>query len=124
MENHNEPFVPPVVTVRGRRAVLDADAALLYGVASEELRRRVRREARRFPDDFMLCLSPGEGERLSRRCGGEAPRFAFFPEGLAMLAAVLDSPLAVNGAVNMTRAFVMLDRLACAGVPGPMLAPN
>ncbi len=41
-----------------------------------------------------------------------------------LLAAVLDSPLAVNGAVNMTRAFVMLDRLACAGAPGPLMATN
>lgn len=118
MENMNEPFVPNVVTVRGRRAVLDFDAALLYGVTPETLRAAVRRNAVRFPDDFMAVLSPGEGEKLAKRCGGEAPRFSFMPEGLAALAAVLDSPLAINGHINMTRAFVMLDRLACAGAGG------
>ncbi|MBI3297545.1 MAG: ORF6N domain-containing protein [Elusimicrobia bacterium] len=124
MENPNEPFVPPIVTVRGMRVVLDADAAVLYQVPLEELRRRVRRESRRFPEDFMVCLSPAEADRLAARCGGEAPRFAFLPEGIAMLAAVLDSGLAVNGNVNMTRAFVMLDRLACAGLPAPTICPN
>ncbi|MBI2362808.1 MAG: ORF6N domain-containing protein [Elusimicrobia bacterium] len=115
MDTSPEPFVPPVVTVRGVRVVLDADAALLYQVDPDELRRRVRRHARRFPEDFMLCLSPSEGERLAGRCGGAAPRFAFFPEGIAMLAAVLDTPLAVNGNVNMTRAFVYLDRMSAVG---------
>lgn len=115
MDTSPEPFVPPVVTVRGLRVVLDADAALLYQVPAEELRRQVRRQARRFPEDFMLCLSPAEGSRLAGRCGGTAPRFAFFPEGIAMLAAILDSPLAVNGNVNMTRAFVYLDRMSVCG---------
>ncbi|MBI5595605.1 MAG: ORF6N domain-containing protein [Elusimicrobia bacterium] len=115
MDTSPEPFVPPVVTVRGLRVVLDADAALLYQVPAEELRRQVRRQARRFPEDFMLCLSPAEGARMAGRCGGAPPRFAFFPEGIAMLAAILDSPLAVNGNVNMTRAFVYLDRLSVVG---------
>lgn len=124
METPNEPFVPPVVTVRGIRVILDADAAALYQVPVDELRRQVRRQARRFPEDFMLCLSPAEAERLATRCDGAAPRFAFLPEGVAMLAAVLDSVLAVNGNVNMTRAFVMLDRLAYAGVSAPLIGPN
>ncbi len=107
-----EEFASRLVTVRGRRALLDADAAVLYDVDLNELRRQVRRQARRFPEDFMHCLSPEEGERFAALRGGPVPRFAFAPEGIAMLAAVLDCPLAVQGNINMTRAFIVLDRLA------------
>ncbi|MDE2293671.1 MAG: ORF6N domain-containing protein [Elusimicrobia bacterium] len=110
-----ELYASRLVTVQGRRVLLDSDAAGLYEVPLGELRRRVRAEAARFPEDFMLCLSAEEGGGLALRRGGPAPRFAFTVEGIAMLAAVLGSPLAVQGNINMTRAFVMLDRLARAG---------
>lgn len=107
-----EEFASRLVTVRGRRVLLDVDAAVLYESDVEELRRQVRRQAKRFPDDFMLCLTAEEGFRLGVRRGCPPPRFAFAPEGIAMLAGVLDSELAVQGNINMTRAFIVLDRLA------------
>lgn len=115
MEHQPDPaeeFAARLVTVRGRRVLLDVDAAALYDVDCEELRRQVRRQARRFPEDFMVCLEPEEGRELSLKRGVEPPRFAFAPEGIAMLAGVLESPLAIQGNINMTRAFIVLDRLA------------
>lgn len=103
-----EPFVPQVHTIRGKRAVFDIDAAQLYGITVEDLRDAVANNLERFPVDFMLRL-----ELHEVRATGVS--YAFYPEGLSMLAHVLDTPLAVNGAVNMTRAFVMLDRMACGG---------
>ncbi len=106
--NVREPFIPDIKTIRGKRAVYDVDAAKLYGITVEDLRDAVANNLDRFPVDFMLRLDLHEV-----RATGVA--YAFYPEGLSMLAHVLDTPLAVNGAVNMTRAFVMLDRMACGG---------
>lgn len=105
--NVTEPFVPDVHTVRGKRTVLDIDAALLYGLDVMKLRNAVAKNLNRFPEDFIVHLN---GDEMNVHKAA----YSFMPEGLAMLAAVLDTPLAVNGHVNMTRAFVMLDRLACS----------
>lgn len=107
MEN-NKAFIPSVSTIRKNRVVKDTEAAMLYEVTVEELRNHVETRHERFPDDFIVRLSPKEQKAFSAM-------FAFTPEGLAMLAMVLDSPLARQGAVNMLRAFVMLDRMAFAG---------
>ena len=107
-----EPFIPPIVSVRGLRVVLDVDAAQLYQVGIEVLQRMVEEELARFPDDFMITLTPAERARFG---SGYKARYAFFPEGIAMLASVLNSPLAINGNVNMTRAFVYLDRMSACG---------
>lgn len=101
----NEPCVPPIVAVRGKRMVLDTGAALLYGTTDANLRRIVNKRHDRFPDDFLVRLSPAESVAFKAK-------LAFTPEGLAMLAAVLDTPLARNSHVNMMRAFVVLDRMA------------
>ena len=107
MEN-KQPFVPPIVSVRGKRMVLASGAAMLYGTLESKLAAAVGRNPDRFPDDFMIRLSPAEHKAFKSR-------LAFTPEGLSMLAHVLDTPLARNGAVNMIRAFIMLDRMHFAG---------
>ena len=50
--------------VRGEKVMLDADLALLCGVATGALNRAVKRNADRFPEDFMFQLTPGEAEGL------------------------------------------------------------
>ncbi len=109
-----EPFIPPIVSVRGLRVVLDVDAAQLYQVGIEVLQRMVEEELARFPDDFMITLMPAEQKRFGPGRNAKV-KYAFFPEGIAMLASVLNSPLAINGNVNMTRAFVYLDRMSACG---------
>ncbi len=52
--------------IRGEQVMLDSDLAQLYGVETKQLKRQVRRNAIRFPDDFMFQLS--EDEFASLRC--------------------------------------------------------
>jgi hypothetical protein len=49
-----------IFTVRGKRVILDADLARIYGVTTKRLNEQVRRNADRFPSDFMIQLTPSE----------------------------------------------------------------
>ena len=51
-------------TIRGQRVMLDRDLAKLYGVMTGELNQAVKRQANRFPNDFMFRLTPEEEFRL------------------------------------------------------------
>lgn len=102
--------------VRGARIMLDADLARLYGVATKNLNKAVRRNAGRFPSDFMFQLSSKEMQILrfqtgtsKRGPGGRryAP-YAFTEQGIAMLSSVLRSSRAVQVNVAIMRTFVRL----------------
>jgi hypothetical protein len=92
--------------VRDTRVMLDADLARLYGVATKNLNKAVKRNANRFPSDFMFQLSPKE---LQPGRGGRryAPH-AFTEQGVAMLSSVLRSSRAVQVNVAIMRTFVRL----------------
>ena len=84
-----------VYVVRGEKALLDADLADLYGVATKVLNQAVKRNLDRFPADFMFQLTPEEWERMrsqtvtsSRRKLTAIP-YAFTEQGVAMLSSVL-----------------------------------
>jgi ORF6N domain len=90
--------------LRGTRIMLDADLAQLYGVATKNLNKAVKRNANRFPSDFMFRLSSKEMRNLrfqivtSRGAHGGrryAP-YAFTEQGVAMLSSVLRSSRAVQ----------------------------
>jgi hypothetical protein len=55
-----EPIENRIVLVRGRKVLLDADLAALYGVSTKRFNEQVRRNRKRFPADFMIQLSPDE----------------------------------------------------------------
>jgi len=55
-----------IITVRGEKVILDADLARIYGVATKVLNQAVKRNADKFPDDFMFRLTKGEAEDLRR----------------------------------------------------------
>lgn len=101
--------------------MLDADLAELYGVETKALKRAVRRNIDRFPDDFVFQLSDQEVTNLrcqigtssfSRKWGGRRYHpYAFTEQGVAMLSSVLRSKRAVAVNVEIMRAFVMLREL-------------
>jgi hypothetical protein len=113
------PVEESIVVVRGQRIMLDADLAALYGVETKVLLQAVRRNADRFPDDFMFQLTAGEYESLRSQSvtsnagrGGRRYRpYAFTEQGVAMLSSVLRSPRAVLVNIEIMRAFVRLRRL-------------
>lgn len=58
--SETEPLEPLILSFQGRRVILDADLARLYGVTTKVLNQGVRRNFHRFPDDFAFQLSPAE----------------------------------------------------------------
>ena len=102
--------------MRGQRVMLDSDLAALYGVETKALVQAVRRNIRRFPEDFMFRLSKEEFDYLrsqivtSRRDWGGRRYFpyAFTEHGVAMLSSVLRSDRAVIVNIEIMRTFVRL----------------
>jgi hypothetical protein len=104
--------------IRGEKVLLDADLAMLYGVETGALNRAVKRNADRFPADFMFQLSTPEWDHLrcqvgisSSHGGRRGTPYAFTEQGVAMLSSVLHSPRAVQVNIAIMRTFVQLRRL-------------
>lgn len=100
--------------LRGQKVMLDLDLASLYGVSTGALNRAVKRNASRFPSDFMFQLSRAETEILkcqfgiSSWGGRRGLPYAFTEQGVAMLSSVLKSDRAVKVNIAIMRAFVKL----------------
>ena len=105
-----------ILLIRGKRVMLDADLAELYGVSTKRLNEQVKRNRDRFPEDFMFQLNQTESEVLrsqfatskTGRGGRRYLPFAFTEHGAIMLAAVLNTPRAIEVSVFVVRAFVRL----------------
>ena len=103
--------------IRGKKVMLDRDLAELYEVETSQMKRAVRRNIDRFPEDFMFELKKDELEIL--RCqfgtsswGGERYMpFAFTEQGVSMLSSVLNSKLAIRVNIQIMRAFVRIRNL-------------
>jgi hypothetical protein len=106
-----------IYVIRGQRVMLDSDLAALYSVPTSRLNEAVKRNSKRFPDDFMFQLSSEEltywrsqiamsnpGAKMGLR---RAP-YAFTELGVAMLSSVLNSERAVQMNIVIMRAFVKL----------------
>jgi len=114
------PLGERILTLRGHRVILDADLAELYGVTTKRLNEQVKRNAARFPSDFMFRLTAREKAEVVANCD-HLQRLKFSPtipcafteHGAVMAASVLNSPEAVEASVFVVRAFIaMRDALA------------
>ncbi len=101
--------------VRETKVMLDRDLAALYGVQTRALVQAVRRNADRFPSDFMFKLTSEEFESLRSqiviskgRGGRRYPPYAFTEQGVAMLSSVLKSRRAIRVNIAIMRTFVRL----------------
>ena len=112
-----------IYDVRGVKVMLDYDLAKLYEVEVAQLKRQVRRNIERFPEDFMFELTTDEVSALRRQNGilktgrgqhSKYPSFAFTEEGVAMLSGVLRSIVAVQVNINIMRAFVAVRQAVAA----------
>jgi len=131
-----EPIQSCILVLRGVRVILDADLARLYGVPTKRLNEQVKRNARKFPEDFCFQLEREEARTLaalrsqkatlkrggnlrsqfatSRRGGHGGRRFfpyAFTEHGAIQAANVLNSAAAAEMSVHVVRAFVRLRQL-------------
>jgi len=111
------PLESRILFIRKRKVLLDSDLAELYRVTVKRLNQQVKRNAERFPEDFMFRLTPEENEILRSqiatsnrgRGGRRYLPFVFTEHGAIMAASVLNSPQAVEMSVFVVRAFVRLN---------------
>ena len=108
MKQNLEPIRSKIYEIRGQRVMLDRDLAELYGVQTKVLNQAVKRNIKRFPDDFMFQLNYEETHELVTNCDrlatlkySSSMPYAFTENGVAMLSSVLRSPLAIQ--VNIGR---------------------
>lgn len=108
-----------ITRVRGHAVILDADLAALYGVTVKRLNEQVRRNAARFPENFMFRLSTGEWNSLRSQFAtlkrGQHRKYlpyAFTEHGAIMAATVLNSQQAIKMSIAVVTAFVRLRRMA------------
>jgi hypothetical protein len=109
-----------IFVIRDRQVMLDEDLADLYGVETKRLIEQVRRNADRFPDDFMFQLDKEEAAALrsqiatsnAGRGGRRYAPYVFTEQGVAMLSGVLRSKRAIAVNIEIMRAFVELRRAA------------
>jgi len=113
----DEIVISKIFLLRGVKVMLDFDLAALYGTETKQLKRAVRRNSERFPEDFMFELNDSEIENL--RCqigtsswGGSRYRpMAFTEQGVAMLSSILKSPQAVAVNIQIIRVFTRMRQL-------------
>ena len=108
-----------IYVVRGEKIMLDRDLAELYGVETRVLKQAVKRNADRFPKDFMFVMTSKEIEGMVSQnvipsksyFGGAAP-FCFTEQGVTMLSCILNSKTAVEVNIRIIRVFVKMREYA------------
>ena len=109
-----------IFNIREHKVMLDIHLAQLYGVSTKRLKEQVRRNTRRFPEDFMFTLTWTEVESLRSHFAtlkikepgrGQHVKYlpyAFTEQGVSMLSSVLNSERAIDVNIAIMRAFVKL----------------
>jgi hypothetical protein len=104
-----------IYLIRGHKVMLDKELSELYGVSTKRLKEQVRRNLKRFPEDFMFELTWEEAESsrsqiATLKKGGNVKYlpFAFTEQGVAMLSSVLNSDRAIEINIQIMRVFTKL----------------
>jgi hypothetical protein len=107
-----------ILEIRGVKVILDFELAKMYQTETKRLKESVRRNIRRFPNDFMFELTTDEWENLRSQIatsswgGKRYLPFAFSEQGVAMLSSVLNSEIAIEANIAIMRAFVLIRQFA------------
>lgn len=113
----DEVIINKIYFVRGEKVMLDRDLAELYNVTTGNLNKAVKRNEKRFPDDFMFQLTEDEFKNLifqngtSSWGGTRKMPYAFTEQGVAMLSGVLSSDKAIEVNIRIIRIFTRLREL-------------
>ena len=104
-----------IKVIRGQQVMLDRDLATLYGVETKRLNEQVKRNIKRFPEDFMFQLTKDECLRsqIATLNEGRGQHLKYMPyvfteNGVAMLSSVLRSDTAIEVNIRIMRAFVSM----------------
>lgn len=105
-----------IYEIRGQQVMIDKDLAGLYQVEVKRLNESVKRNLKRFPEDFMFQLTTEEWQNLKSQFatsswgGTRKLPYAFTELGVSMLSSILNSELAIEVNINIMRAFVAVRR--------------
>ena len=108
----SERIISKIYIIRDKKVMLDRDLADLYGVKTKVLNQAVKRNVKRFPEDFMFQLNREEvkaarSQFVTLQKGGWG-NFAFTEQGVAMLSSVLNSDRAINVNIQIIRTFTKI----------------
>ena len=118
----DEVIMSKIYLIRGRKVMLDRDLAELYTVDTKQLKRAVRRNIERFPEDFMFEMTKKElenwryqfGTSITDKMGLRYPPFCFTEHGVLMLSSVLNSDRAIKVNIQIIRIFTKIRELLLA----------
>ena len=115
-----EKVISKIYLIRDRKVMLDRDLAEMYGVETRVLNQSVKRNSKRFPEDFMFQLTEEESENLisqiviSNHGGLRKLPYAFTEQGVAMLSSVLHSDTAIEVNISIIRIFTKMREMLFA----------
>jgi hypothetical protein len=123
-ENNKQVSIPDelimnkILIIRGIKVMIDSDLAELYGVTTKRLNEQVKRNAKRFPVDFMFQLTEQEKQEVVANCDHlerlkYSPNlpYVFTEHGAVMLASVLNSDRAIIVNIQIVRVFTRMRQL-------------
>jgi len=113
----DETIINKIYQLRSKRVMLDSDLSGLYDVETKRINEQVRRNLKRFPDDFMFQLTTEEWENLRPQIatsswgGRRTLPFVFTEHGVLMLSSVLNSEKAIDVNIQIIRVFTKMREL-------------
>jgi len=111
----DEKVISKILLIRGIKVMIDSDLAELYGIPTKRLNEQVKRNSKRFPDDFMFTLTQKEKDEVVANCdhlinlkfSHHLPN-VFTEHGAVMLASVLNSERAIKVNLKIVRIFIKM----------------
>ncbi len=115
----DETVLSKIYHIRNKKVMLDRDLAEMYGVETSQLKRQVKRNIDRFPEDFMFEMNKEEfadwrsqfGTSNEDKMGLRYAPFCFTEQGVAMLSSVLNSKRAIAVNIQIIRVFTRMRQM-------------
>ena len=112
----DDAVISKIYLIRGKKVMIDRDLAAMYGVETSQLKRQVKRNIGRFPEDFMFEMGKLElqdwrsqfGISNEDKMGLRHAPFCFTEQGVAMLSSVLNSKTAIDVNIRIIRVFTKM----------------
>jgi hypothetical protein len=111
----DEIVISKILYIRGKKVMIDRDLAELYGVTTKRLNEQVKRNTKRFPEDFMFQVNVEEKEQVVAKCDhlktlkySPVLPYVFTEYGAVMLASVLNSERAIEVNIQIVRIFTRM----------------